>query len=93
MSGLMAFGQQAIFTVSPERGSDSLWKSDGTSAGTVLLRDGLASWPGWLSRSVVLGGRLVFSAGANPSIWSTDGTPGGTYQLIASGWPMASSAV
>src|SRR5688572_28616434 len=50
----------------------SLWKTDGTPAGTVHLRDG---------RTTILGsfgGKLLFShedAASGTEIWTSDGTP------------------
>ena len=59
-----------------------LWKSDGTSAGTVLVED---IYPGPTgsnpSALINVGGTLFFSANdgtAGTELWSSDGTPGGT---------------
>ena len=62
-----------------------LWKSDGTTTGTVLVKD---IWPGANSGTVgnfaFAGSRLLFSAndGINgKEIWETDGTDAGTVML------------
>lgn len=61
-----------------------LWKSDGTSAGTTMVRDihtGTAgSWPEDL---LVWNGKLYFTAddGQGRQLWSTTGTSGGTAKL------------
>lgn len=62
-----------------------LMRSDGTAAGTALLRSGLASHQS-LSQPLIsqrLGSRLLFHAceGAICGLWSSDGTPGGTQQM------------
>jgi len=70
---LAAFGSAVFFT----RGSTSpmqLWKTDGTAAGTVLVRDGLA-----VDEFALHGGSLFFSASG--ALWKTDGTTMGTVKL------------
>lgn len=67
-----------------------LWKSDGTEAGTVLVKD-IRPGPGNgaptfipLSRSIWLGDRLLFVADEGthgPELWITDGTEAGTMLL------------
>lgn len=67
------------------RGSE-LWKTDGTAAGTVLLKDinvgsdRDSSSPGWFTEYA---GALVFSAvGADgDELWKTDGTADGTVMI------------
>jgi ELWxxDGT repeat protein len=79
----------AALTTSPDAGPATLWSSDGTAAGTVLV-DGAAPWP---QDFVRYRDRLYFS-GARPwsfgtpfflrrqGLWRTDGTPAGT-ELLA----------
>jgi ELWxxDGT repeat protein len=64
--------------------NNGLWKSDGTAAGTVLVRNfpqqGYMNWGSTAS----VGGILYFVASdfsSSPAIWRTDGTPAGTYKL------------
>jgi ELWxxDGT repeat protein len=54
----------------------TLWRTDGTSAGTQILREGLPS-PSTPAR--VVNGIAYFSSGAE--IWETDGTAAGTVKL------------
>lgn len=52
-----------------------LWRTDGTEAGTVLLKEGLAR------QLVAMGGRLYFEL--DGGLWKTDGTPAGTGMVVA----------
>ncbi len=71
-----------IFFVQYSGLGEELWKSDGTAAGTVLVRDinpgNASSYPYGL---VNVGGTLFFSA-TSPSLgaelWKSDGTSAGT---------------
>lgn len=73
-------------SVAPGGGFDrELWKTDGTAAGTVRVKDinpgPGTSIPGELTR---LGERIVFKAqepGFGPELWQTDGTEEGTTLL------------
>ncbi|RYD17360.1 MAG: hypothetical protein EOP88_26990, partial [Verrucomicrobiaceae bacterium] len=64
-----------------------LWKTDGTAAGTRLVKETI---PGMRSKidgpvdGVVDGGILLFSTGGGglPEIWKTDGTEAGTVPVI-----------
>ncbi|HEX7184795.1 MAG TPA: ELWxxDGT repeat protein, partial [Thermoanaerobaculia bacterium] len=58
---------------------DSLWRTDGTAAGTVQLTTFPVSFP------VAHAGKLFFVVSTYPSyaLWKSDGTPGGTV-LVAS---------
>src|SRR6266540_1662019 len=58
-----------------ELGGDALWKSDGTEAGTVMVRPMLAQY------LMNVGGKLFFLGNDGVSgreLWTSDGTPGGT---------------
>lgn len=89
---LVALGNRLVFSAGAnfsgtdfggEPEGEELWVSDGTVAGTVLLKDlrpgEESSSPGSLA---VLGSRVFFAAddgsGAGRELWATDGTPGGT---------------
>ncbi len=64
--------------------SVELWKSTGTAAGTVLLKDIHSGTAGsWPEDFFLWGGKLCFTAddGSGRQIWSTDGTVGGTAKL------------
>src|SRR5206468_4431074 len=57
-----------------------LWKSDGTTVGTVLVRAIRDPYTRGLSQVVNVDGTLFFSAydGIGYGLWKTDGTPAGT---------------
>ncbi|MCA8958170.1 MAG: hypothetical protein KDC87_18990, partial [Planctomycetes bacterium] len=69
-----AFGGAVYFLLG--NGSYDLWRTDGTSAGTTLVRkNGTASGDAVEVSMVVTGGRLLFGA---PNPWVSDGTAAGT---------------
>jgi ELWxxDGT repeat protein len=69
-----------------------LYVSDGSEEGTgpLLDRDGMETAPP--DRIEVLGDRLVFTSGFVPTLWESDGTPEGTFQLIPETLPASYSA-
>ncbi len=85
---LTAFGNVVIFSAIVEGLGRELWISDGTAAGTTLLKDVSpgASYgnPGWLTP---MGGLIYFSAydGSGSGLWVTDGTPAGTVPVFSGG--------
>ena len=73
--GLWRIGARVVFRYQPS----SLWVSDGTDAGTTLVR-AFANHYGELAAA---GGRLVFFAeDGDGGLWTTDGTPAGTGPLV-----------
>ena len=62
-----------------------LWKTDGTSAGTLLMKDTLEGPDGGVLGGFGTGSGVVFfnaTDGTLPSVWRTDGTGAGTYKVI-----------
>jgi len=57
--------------------SSSLWKSDGTAAGTVLVKDVFPQ------SFTSIGGSVFFTSGGH--LWKTDGTTAGTVVLFGGG--------
>lgn len=85
---LMAVDNLLFFLVL-QNGVETLWKSDGTSAGTVRVRELLAPW--LISKPsdyAVMRGVLYFiarSAQGTPMLWRSDGTAAGTVPLDLAG--------
>jgi trimeric autotransporter adhesin len=74
---LTCFNNQVVF-----KAGNGAWISDGTSAGTTLLRAYNATYEDTPGPFVESGGILYFPAGdEGPVLWRTDGTPGGTVRV------------
>jgi ELWxxDGT repeat protein len=75
-----------VFAASDGTLGAELWRTDGTEAGTVLVKD---LNPGAADSSpegfVLLGGKVYFIAGS--ALWATDGTPAGTLYISATDGP------
>lgn len=78
-------GAEVFFHAFEPTGGAELWRSDGTAAGTQLVRDirvgALSSGPQWLTSSA---GLLFFTADDGVSgreVWATDGSAAGTQML------------
>jgi ELWxxDGT repeat protein len=68
-------------------GGDELWVTDGTGAGTRLVKDINPGSAGSNPNSLTeFDGRLYFSASGR--LWSTDGTEAGTVELTPNGLPL-----
>jgi ELWxxDGT repeat protein len=82
--GLTNVDGTLFFTANDGTTGVELWKSDGTAAGTVLVKDiwpGYSSYPVWLTS---VKGTLFFSAADSTSgreLWQSDGTPAGTVMV------------
>jgi ELWxxDGT repeat protein len=77
---LGVLGGRVVFAGQDSLGSE-LWESDGTGAGTRLLKDLCPGECGSLPRAFSPAlGRLVFTAGDH-DLWVTDGTTAGTSRL------------
>ena len=88
-SEILTVGEQIYFRAYESHLGWELWKSDGTEAGTVLVKDinpgVLGSFPYLL---IELNGTLYFAAssGVESGLWKSDGTEGGTVQVDHAGW-------
>ncbi|MES1241383.1 MAG: hypothetical protein ABUT39_07175, partial [Acidobacteriota bacterium] len=73
----------------PGGGGFSLWRTDGTADGTVLLRDASADPVPWGGSELhALGGKVFFTlhgGDAGLQLWSSDGTVAGTRQAVDAG--------
>ena len=82
---IVGAGGQAFFSANNGATGQELWKTDGTAAGTALVRDiqpGISgSTPGSLGAMAEFNGNIFFSAsttGLGSELWKSDGTTGGT---------------
>ncbi len=81
-SELTAIGARAFFVADDGVHGSELWTSDGTAAGTSLVRDLNPSGGSSPSNLVNLGGTLMFTASDGTAgvlgLWKSDGTAAGT---------------
>src|SRR5262249_3894575 len=85
-TNLKAVGGTLFFLATDEISGDELWKSDGTAAGTAMVRDintGSSDWsPNYLTLANVGGGLQVFFRANDPThgteLWKSDGPAAGT---------------
>jgi ELWxxDGT repeat protein len=75
--GITAVNGAALFVAFDGKTYD-LWKSDGTAAGTAVVK-GLSTQSGLQAPPVVVNGVMYFGAGG--SLWRSDGTAAGTAAL------------
>lgn len=83
-ANLMVIGNMMYFTAETNANGRELWRTDGTEAGTVMVKDiNSGSDHGYVhtGRPVAIGNTLYFSAddGTNgEELWESDGTEAGT---------------
>ncbi len=77
VSELVAAGGRAYFLTDPSAGFPALWVSDGTDAGTQIVRDLPAGSPHFLTSA---GNRVFFVMNDDhgDELWTSDGTDAGT---------------
>ncbi|MBL9182814.1 MAG: M36 family metallopeptidase [Verrucomicrobiaceae bacterium] len=86
LTSMTAYGGAVYFATTSAAAGTELWKTDGTAAGTVMVKD---INPGAVSSSpqnlIVVGGVLYFSAigsgGTDRELWRSDGTSAGTVRV------------
>ena len=91
-SDMTVFNGQVLFNGVDANGLNGLWITDGTAGGTLELVAGAggASDPSGLNPTdlFVFKGEVFFSgvdASGDTGLWETDGTAGGTHELLVSG--------
>src|SRR5215470_13328495 len=82
-AGFVSVGALTYFAADDGTDPSALWRTDGTSAGTLIVRDAggqpaLAN----LGQTAVVGADLFFLDPAG-KLWKTDGTPTGTVMVSA----------
>ncbi|WZO98895.1 FG-GAP-like repeat-containing protein [Isosphaeraceae bacterium EP7] len=81
---LTAYNGSVYFAANDGTHGFELWKTDGTGAGTVMVKDmnvGTSTDGSYPAQLTVLGGSLLFTAyepGTGTELWKTDGTDAGT---------------
>jgi len=83
-TGLLASGSRVFFQAATSVNGTEPYVSDGTAAGTTLLADVVAGPNGSFPTAFTTLGSVVLF-GANQSLWRTDGTPAGTFQVASPG--------
>jgi len=88
--GLKAVNNALFFTADDAVHGRELWKSNGTSAGTVLVKDiNAQALPAAPSAGVTAGGITYFTSASDPAhdaqLWRTDGTAAGTAMVTGTG--------
>jgi ELWxxDGT repeat protein len=73
----VVFKEALYFTAAPDSYYSTLWKTDGTAAGTIQIT---ANDYSGVSQLTVVGDVLFFTKNAT-SLWKTDGTVAGTQQV------------
>ncbi len=80
VSNFVALGASTCFMTGDSLTNQKLWKTDGSSSGTTLVKDlGVKGIPGTLVASTT----LVYFTDGNGALWKSDGTSGNT--VIVSG--------
>jgi len=93
-AGFFVYGSKVLFAASDGVNGTSLWITDGTNAGTFMLKN---VTPQLLSPNVsfqMMGSKVIFSGSTSANgteLWITDGTISGT-TLVKDIWPGASSS-
>ncbi len=89
-ANLVEFGDKLIFVGYDSEHGYELWTSDGTNAGTYMIKDIIPGTASSLEREATkhslskIGDKIYFSANINSTteaIWVTDGTPEGTTKV------------
>jgi ELWxxDGT repeat protein len=95
-AGLTNVNGALFFTASDGVNGIELWKSDGTPAGTVMVRDIVPGPTGSTPSKLTAVGNTLFFVAYTPStgneLWKSDGTAGGTVMLkdISGGYSSSS---
>jgi ELWxxDGT repeat protein len=78
---MVVIGSEAYFTANDGTHANALWKTNGTTAGTVMVADINNSSPYWLTN---VGGTLFFDANDGThgyELWKSNGSAAGTFML------------
>ncbi|HSK13210.1 MAG TPA: ELWxxDGT repeat protein, partial [Phnomibacter sp.] len=84
--GFIAMGSNVYFAANNGANGRELWKTDGTTSGTILVKDVFSGTQGGINnmKAAAHNGKIYFAATNGTSgteLWATDGTDAGTYQV------------
>ena len=85
--GYIEYNDILIFRGDTELEGSELWRTDGTTAGTFMIKDlrpGTNSSSPWIAGAVIKDGALFFTAtdeNHGEQLWKTDGTAAGTVRV------------
>ena len=82
-SAFTKFGTKVLFVATDETKGREIWRTDGTPAGTKIVKDINPTGDSWPNGFWVLNGRALFGAdnGGGDELWRTDGTATGTKKV------------
>ncbi|MFM2307862.1 MAG: hypothetical protein RLZZ367_2531 [Bacteroidota bacterium] len=92
LSNITILNDKLYFTAQGSEGNEELWTSDGTTAGTTLVKDINPDGSSMMGNVITMGNRMLFMAADNNDynfdLWASDGTAAGTYKVadIDQGW-------
>src|SRR5688500_15671732 len=92
----VSLNQHAYFLAEPgDPDLQTLYRTDGTAAGTTAVKSGLRYSPGRLGRDLVSVAGMLLYTDRNPTtgqseLWASDGTPQGTRVLPVPGLGLSS---
>ena len=85
-ANFIAFNNKLYFIADDSSNGVELWRTDGTEAGTVMVKDinpNRDNW--WVPESFIINGNYLFFVANNGTngyeLWRTDGTSGGTVMV------------
>jgi ELWxxDGT repeat protein len=93
---LLKLGSRILFNTRDTTNVSKIWATDGTSSGTVLLRDlcpGACDAAGTLEPLLGSAFFTAFPEPGKPEIWITNGTPAGTRRFAAPGFSFPLAAL
>ena len=89
LRSLHVFDDVIYFSGRSFAAEEELWKSDGTAAGTMMVKDINPNGPSDPDGFTTVGDYVYFIAddGTGDALWKTDGTASGTVKVSTARWP------
>jgi ELWxxDGT repeat protein len=83
--GFLAIGNTLYFQANDGKSGRELWKSDGTEAGTVIVKDIYAGFDNSMPEKLTAKGNILFFRANNGTsgreLWKSNGTEAGTVMI------------